>query len=126
MAEALISAMALRTELDRFKKKIDEDEQWRGPQDSGVQVGRRLLAGFEMAIERASERHVSTRAAARATGWNTQTLQSYARKVLEAQKAEGSKASELWEAIPPEWQRLRVQGLPYAFVVSSIPVKGRE
>ncbi len=126
MADVLISATALRGELARFKKRIDDDEAWRGPDDSGVKVGRALLAGFEVAIERASERYVSTSAAARATGWNAQTLQAYARKVLEAQKADRSKAAELWEAIPQEWRSLRVQGLPYAFVVSSLPVKGRE
>lgn len=126
MADVLISATALRGELGRLRKRIDEDEAWRGPDDTGVKVGRALIAGFELAIERASERYVSTRAAARATGWHAQTLQHYGRLVLQAEKAEGSKAAEMWEAIPPEWRGLRVQGLPYAYVASSIPVKGRE
>lgn len=115
-ADTLISADVLEEEIQVLAAKVDEWEEFDGAGASVVKRARWLLAGVRRGMERAQERYVSTRAAARVSGWNGQTLQARARTLL----AGGE--------MPHAWAGLRAKQGPsgYSFLLSSIPVKGRE
>lgn len=114
MPEILIAADVLEEEIQHLAAKIDEWEEWDGKDAPAVKRARWLLAGVRRGMERALERYVSTRAAARVSGWNAQTLQARARTLL----AGGE--------LPPAWAGLRAKQGPngYSFLLSSVPLKG--
>lgn len=101
----------LRLYRDRVDRALRPHRDIYGEDSPVVRMGLRLLAEAED-VERALEvERVSTPEAARRTGWAEDTLQKYARAVLEG------------EPVPAEWAGLIVsrRGRGYEYVLGSIP-----
>jgi hypothetical protein len=115
MADKLISTRVLVEARERVRVEVERQRAIRADGDPFFRHADWLLAEWEQAEREAVREYVSTRHAARLTGWSTETLRRRARR---AHSGEG-------EPLPAEWAGLLVRrdGHEYSLVLSTVPLK---
>lgn len=115
MKDRLVSTAVLRERRQRLRDEIAAQKRVRSEDDPFFKITEWLLLEWEQAEKEAAREYVPTAEAVRLTGWSAQTLRK---------RAEEARAGE---SMPPGWELLqaRKDGAEWAFVVSSVPVKGK-
>lgn len=114
--DRLVSTAVLRERRQRIRDEIAAQKRVRADDDPFFRITEWVLAEWEQAEREAAKEYVPTAEAVRLTGWSAQTL----RKRAEEARA-GEPMQEGWELL-----QARKEGAEWAFVVATIPVKGRK
>lgn len=114
-SDKLVSTAVMRERRQRLREQIQAQKAVRADGDPFFKITEWMLAEWEAAEKDAAREYVPTAEAVRLTGWSAQTLR---------RRAEEARAGD---PVPAGWDLLqaRKDGAEWAFVVSSIPVKGK-
>lgn len=114
--DKLVSTAILREKRQALRDQIAEQKRFRPDNDPFFRATEWLLAEWEAAEKEAAREYVSTAEAVRLTGWSGQTLRKRA------------DAARSGDPLPEGWENLqaRKDGAEWCFVVSTVPVKGKD